>query len=161
MSQRNIAVTLECFVKKNGKYLMLHRSSHKKIMPDVWMAPGGHREFNEGLFECARREILEETGLKIKNIRLKVVGNAHLKDIDAEIFFNLLVADFADGELKTTIEDGEFVWLSPDEILKLDNLLAELKKVLPHIFSDSEKVISYKAIYNKGNHMTHFEIEKP
>ena len=45
MSQRNIAVTLECFVKKDGKYLMLHRNPKKRIMPDVWMAPGGHREF--------------------------------------------------------------------------------------------------------------------
>jgi len=68
---RNIAVTLECFVKKDGKYLMLHRGNHKRIMPDVWMAPGGHLEFNEGLFECARREIKEETGLSIKNLKVK------------------------------------------------------------------------------------------
>ncbi|MBI3366323.1 NUDIX domain-containing protein [Candidatus Roizmanbacteria bacterium] len=161
MSQRNIAVTLECFVKKDGKYLMLHRSLHKKIMPDVWMAPGGHREFNEGLFECARREILEETGLKIQNIRLKVVGNAYLKDLHTEFYFSLLVADFAAGKLKTTIKDGKFVWLAPKKILKLHNLLAELKQMIPFIFSNSDEVISYKAIYSKGNQMTHFEIEKP
>lgn len=38
MSGRNIAITLECFVKKDGKYLMLHRRNDKRIMPDVWMA---------------------------------------------------------------------------------------------------------------------------
>ena len=27
------------FCKKGNKYLMLHRGAHKRIMPDVWMAP--------------------------------------------------------------------------------------------------------------------------
>ncbi len=40
MKRRNIAVTLECFVRKGGKYLMLHRNEDKRIMPGVWMAPG-------------------------------------------------------------------------------------------------------------------------
>src|SRR5579864_2542948 len=82
MKSRNILVTLECFVKKDNTYLMLHRNKDKRIMPDVWMAPGGKREFNEGLFECARREVLEETGLEIKNLRIKVSGNGYLKDLD-------------------------------------------------------------------------------
>ena len=75
MDKRNILVTLECFVKKDGKYLMLHRNPDKKILPNVWMAPGGKREHNEGLFECARREIKEETGLEITNLRIKASGN--------------------------------------------------------------------------------------
>lgn len=161
MNRRNIAVTLECFVKKENKYLMLHRNQQKKIMPNVWMAPGGHREFNEGLFECARREIFEETGLHIKNIRLRVVGNAHLKDLDQEFYFYLLNADYASGEVKENFEDGTFEWFTPEEIAKLDSLLAELKEVLPYVFSSSERVISYKAVYEKGNQMTYFKIEEP
>lgn len=160
MKNRNISVTLECFVKKGDKYLMLHRNPNKRIMPDIWMAPGGHREFNEGLFECARREIMEETGLKIKNIKIKVHGNAYLKDLDEEFYFHLLVADYAKGKLKQNDEDGELVWLTPQEILKLDNILAELKQVLPYIFSKDDKVISYKAVYSKGNMLKSFEIEK-
>ncbi|PJE62811.1 hypothetical protein COU88_03005, partial [Candidatus Roizmanbacteria bacterium CG10_big_fil_rev_8_21_14_0_10_39_6] len=88
MEKRNILVTLECFVHKDGKYLMLHRNADKRIMPGVWMAPGGKREFNEGLFEAARREVLEETGLVIKNLRIKVAANAYMKDIDQEVFFH-------------------------------------------------------------------------
>lgn len=160
MSQRNIIVTLECFVKKDGKYLMLHRNPDKRIMPDVWMAPGGKREFNEGLFECAHREIMEETGLKIKNIQVKAAGNAYLKDIDQELFFHFLVADYASGEVIQNPEDGELVWLNPKQIGKLPNLLAEIHEILPYIFSDDQKVISYKAVYEKGNEMIEFELEK-
>lgn len=157
---RNIVVTLECFVKKGNKYLLLHRNPSKKIMPGVWMAPGGHREFNEGLFECARREVKEETGLDIKNIRIKVAGNAYLKDLDKEFYFHLLVADYAGGDLKSYVADGELVWVTKEEILKLDNLLAELKHVVAHIVSESTEVISYKAVYEKGNEMTDFVLEQ-
>lgn len=161
MNKRNIAVTLECFVKKGDKYLMLHRRSDKRIMPDVWMAPGGHREFNEGLFECASREIKEETGLRIKNIRIRAVGNGYLKDLDQEIHFHHLLADYAGGMIKSKIEDGELIWLTKNEILKLDNLLTELKKTLHHLLSDNEKVISYKVVYEKGNNMKKFILETP
>lgn len=139
---------------------MLHRDKNKRIMPDVWMAPGGHREFNEGLFECARREVMEETGLKIKNLQVKAVGNAYLKDLKQEFFFTFVRADFAGGILKPKVDDGEFVWLTVEEIMKLDNLLAETKKVAPYIFDNTDKVVSYKAVYEKGNEMTEFYLEK-
>jgi 8-oxo-dGTP diphosphatase len=160
MQKRNIAVTLECFVKKGNKYLMLHRNSNKKIMPGVWMAPGGHREFNEGLFECAKREIMEETGLSIKNLKVKAIGNAHLKDLDQEIFFTFVFADYKSGKLKNDPNEGELKWLTPKEISKLDNLLAEIKYITPYIFDKKNKIISYKAVYEKGNKLTNFVLEK-
>lgn len=160
MNQRNIAITLECFIHKDGKYLMLHRSPTKRIMPDVWMAPGGHIEFNEGLFEAARREVMEETNLNIKDIEVKVVGTAFLKDLDQEFFFHLLVAEYESGELQTSTKDGEFAWLTPEEIIKLPTLLAELHAVLPHIFSKEKSVISYKAEYDSGNVMKSFTLEE-
>ncbi len=138
---------------------MLHRNSNKKIMPNVWMAPGGKREFNEGLFECAKREIKEETGLTIKNLKIKVTGNAYLKDIDQELYFHFLVADYAGGVVHQNPEDGELKWLTPSEISKLDNLLSEIHEVLPYIFNDNNDVVSYKAEYSKGNKMTSFIIE--
>ncbi|KKR31388.1 MAG: NUDIX hydrolase [Candidatus Gottesmanbacteria bacterium GW2011_GWA2_41_12] len=159
MDKRNIVVTFECFVKKDDKYIMLHRKADKRIMPDVWMAPGGHREFNEGLFEAARREIMEETGLTIKNIKIKATGNAYLKDLNEEFFFHLLIADYDSGELIQNIKDGELVWLTKEEIIKLDKVLAELKSVIPLILNDNDRVISYKATYEKGNEMSFFEIE--
>lgn len=161
MPERNIGVSLECFVKKDGKYLMLHRNPDKKIMPGVWMAPGGKREHNEGLFECARREIREETGLEIGNLRVTATGNAYLRDLDLELFFHFVKADWVSGEVKENPEDGELVWMTVDEIGKLDGLLSEIHEVLPYIFKDEGPVVSYRAVYEEGNRMTEFLLESP
>lgn len=160
MADRKIAVTQECFVENNGKYLMLKRGPHKRIMPNVWMGPGGHREFCEGLLDCAKREIVEETGLLIKDIRIRATGVAYMKDLDQELYLHLVVASYSGGEVKQDPEDGELVWLTPEEIYKADNLLAELREVLPHVFSNDPKVISYRAVYEKGNDMIEFKIEE-
>ncbi len=157
--KRNIIVTLQCFVKKGNKYLMLHRNGDKKIMPNVWMAPGGKREFHEGLFECARREIKEETGLEIKNIKIKVTGNGYLEDLKQELYFHFLIADIAGGKLLKNPSDGELLWLTPKEIAVLPNLLSELNYILPFIFRKSDKVVSFKATYKKGNTLTDFVLE--
>ncbi len=40
-----------------------------KTQENCWQFPGGHLENNESVIACARREVLEETGLSIKKLR--------------------------------------------------------------------------------------------
>ena len=97
--------------------------------------------------------------LKIKNLKIRATGNAYLQDLDSEMFFHFITADWADGELIAETDVGELVWLSPEEIFQLDNLLAELHEVLPYIFDENGGIISYKAVYDNGNNMIDFLIE--
>lgn len=48
-------------------------SSHGK---GTWQFPGGHLEYGEEIFACAERETLEETGLRVKGVKLAAVGNS-------------------------------------------------------------------------------------
>lgn len=123
--------------------------------------PGRNQRVYEGLFSCARREILEETGLKIKNLSVRAVGTAHLRDINQEIHFHFLTTDFASGKLKPETGVGELSWLKPVEILLLKNLLSEHKHILPHVFSSDPQVVSFRCVYSKGNDLEEITVENP
>ena len=52
--------------------LMIHRSKNDEHQ-GLWLAPGGKVEPNEAPYETASREMLEETGLQIKDHELRAV----------------------------------------------------------------------------------------
>src|SRR3989344_1839312 len=72
-------------IVKEGKILLgKRRGAHGA---GQYAGPGGHLEHLESIENCAKREVLEETGLEIDNIRflclsnLKVYAPKHYVDI--------------------------------------------------------------------------------
>ena len=64
--------TTLCYIEKDGAYLMIHRVKKKNDEnKDKWIGIGGKLEAGESPFDCARREVLEETGLTLENIRYR------------------------------------------------------------------------------------------
>ena len=60
-----------CYLRKNGKTLMLHRIKKKNdIHEGKWNGLGGKMEPGETPEECVVREVREESGLRIKNPEL-------------------------------------------------------------------------------------------
>lgn len=55
-----------CIIKDGRVLLGKRLNAHGQ---GTWAFPGGHLEFGETIIECALREVSEETGLKITNIR--------------------------------------------------------------------------------------------
>jgi ADP-ribose pyrophosphatase YjhB (NUDIX family) len=43
--------------------LLVHHQEKDKF--DFWLPPGGRVEGNESIYDCARRELMEETGLQV------------------------------------------------------------------------------------------------
>ncbi|KAF4982600.1 hypothetical protein FZEAL_1832 [Fusarium zealandicum] len=41
----------------------------------TWQLPGGHLEHGESILTCAEREVLEETGLKVRGVKVVAVTN--------------------------------------------------------------------------------------
>ncbi|MBU2103459.1 NUDIX domain-containing protein [Patescibacteria group bacterium] len=64
---KNPRVGVGVMIVKNGKVLIGKRKSSHGDGEYAW--PGGHLEHLESIEECARREVREETGMEIKNIR--------------------------------------------------------------------------------------------
>lgn len=73
-----------------------------------WCLPGGHLEFSESFEECAKREVLEETGLTVKNVRLVGVSNGVLQKEGLHYVTIIMAADSAGGT-PATVEKDRFV----------------------------------------------------
>lgn len=66
-------VGIGVLVLKDGKVLLGKRKgSHGD---GQYASPGGHLEYGETFEACAARELLEETGLKVKHIRFQCAAN--------------------------------------------------------------------------------------
>ena len=73
MKEQTVRVGVACFVWKNGKFLIGKRIG--KHGENTWSIPGGHLEVGESWEEAAKREVMEESGMEITNVRLMAVTN--------------------------------------------------------------------------------------
>ena len=65
-------MTTLCYIEKDGKYLMLHRTKKRHdINKDKWIGVGGHAEGTEGPEDCLLREVKEETGLTLTSYQFR------------------------------------------------------------------------------------------
>lgn len=92
------------YIKKSDKVLLgLRKGGHQ---PGSWCAPGGKLEMFESWEHCALRETTEETGLRIKNLRMiGVTDDPHPPLHFITIAFS---ADWESGEA-TLVEPDKFI----------------------------------------------------
>ena len=65
-------LTTLCYIEKDGKYLMLHRTKKKNDENhDKWIGVGGKFEPGESPDECLIREVKEETGLTLTKYQFR------------------------------------------------------------------------------------------
>ena len=82
-----------------------------------WSFPGGHIEHSESIYDCAVREIKEETGLNISNLKLcGVLHWINREDDGRYVCFMYKTTEYS-GELISENDEGEYFWLSIDELL--------------------------------------------
>ena len=84
-------------IKENKVLLGKRKGSHGE---GSWCFPGGHLEFNESLENCAKREVLEETGIEIKNIRFETITNDIFKDEEKHYITIFMLSEYDSGEVK-------------------------------------------------------------
>ncbi len=105
-------------VIKNGKVLLGKRlNAHGQ---GTWAFPGGHLEFGETVSECAIREVLEETGMEIANIRRGPFSEDFFLDQGKHYITIVMIADWQAGEpeLREPDKCAEWAWFDWDALPK-------------------------------------------
>jgi 8-oxo-dGTP diphosphatase len=65
-----------------------------------WGFPGGHLEFKESWKDCAHREVMEEVGISIENIRFCTASNDIFEKENKHYITIFMIASHQEGEPK-------------------------------------------------------------
>jgi 8-oxo-dGTP diphosphatase len=102
-------------ILKDGKVLLARRKgSHGE---GEYSFPGGHLEYMESFEDCAKREVREECGVEIQNIRFLYLTN--VKKYKPKHYVHIgLIADWKSGEPKTLEPEkaGEWKWCELNDL---------------------------------------------
>lgn len=141
-----------CYIRNQGKTLMIHRTKRENDMhKGKWNGLGGKFEPGESPEDCIIREVYEESGLRIKSPAMKgfitFPGFANDEDWYAFVF----VAEQFEGELIEN-EEGFLEWIDNDKIMDLP--LWEGDRIfLPWL--NQPDFFSAKFVYKDGRLVSH------
>ena len=150
-------ITTLCYIEKDNKYLMLKRVKKKEdINKGKWIGVGGHFEEGESPEECVCREVLEETGLRLKSYTARgILPFVQNKTFTEYIW--LFTADEYEGEL-IECDEGILEWIDKDKLSELelwegDRIFLELLNTQEEFFSlkleyEGDKLVNYTKLPN-------------
>ena len=142
--------TTLCYLEKDGKYLMLHRTKKENdINEGKWLGVGGHFEEGESPYDCVIREVFEETGLALAEARYRAVVTFASDAYECEQMHLFTSSHFV-GELAECAE-GELSWVEKDKVLSLP--MWEGDSVFLKLLLEKEEFFSLKLIY-RGDALT-------
>ena len=148
--------TTLCYIEQNGAYLMMHRvKKQNDINKEKWVGIGGKFESGETPYECAVREIKEETGVTPKNLKYRGLVT-FVSDLYGTEYMHLFTANGYEGVLNTDCNEGELVWVKKSEIEKLN--VWEGDKIFFSLLEKEQNFFSFKLVY-KGDKLIEHEIE--
>jgi 8-oxo-dGTP diphosphatase len=101
-------VGVATLVVRDGRLLLGRR--RKSPGMNTWQCPGGLLEKNESVFECARRETLEETGLTIHNLHYGPYTNNRFAEAGEHTVTLYVAAAYLGGELQKLEADRADEW---------------------------------------------------
>ncbi len=118
-------------VIKDETVLLVRRGKPPNV--GSWTLPGGAQEVGETTEEAARRELLEETGLRVGALHFAATVDNIRRDEGGKIRFHYTIIDFAArweaGEPVAASDVTEAVWV-PFDALDQYGLWSEAHRVI-------------------------------
>ena len=135
-----------CYIEKDGKYLMLHRTKKKNdINKDKWLGIGGKFEEGESPEECITRELKEETGLTLNSYKLRCIVTYVSTNWETEYMYVFTSNDFT-GEL-IECNEGDLQWIEKDKVTELNTW--EGDKIFVDQIQNDNKFFTIKFNYDR------------
>ena len=145
--------TTLCYLESDGAYLMIHRIKKKNDENhDKWVGVGGKLEAGESPFDCARREIFEETGVSAKNLKYRGFIT-FVSDIYGTEYMHLFTASEYSGEIDYDCDEGKLEGVKKELVPSLP--IWEGDKIFLNLLDNEERFFSLKLCYNGDTLISH------
>jgi len=120
-----------CFITRGrDEVLLLRGAPTKRIWASKYNGIGGHLERGEDIATAMAREIREETGLTVDNLRLRGVTNVDAGQ-DVGILVFIFSAEYRSGE-PTSSPEGTPEWVRRDQLATVP-LVEDLPAIIARI----------------------------
>ncbi|MBD3362219.1 NUDIX domain-containing protein [Candidatus Dojkabacteria bacterium] len=150
MKKIDFISTTNTLITKDDQILFVQRDKNLKDFPGWLMLPGGKQEVNETPSKTAIRETKEETGLKIRDPKLKIIAT-HNHEYQSKVYIVFIFSstNFSGRLIKQEKAFGKPVWLGYNEALNSKNIYPDLKNHIKIMQSLKKHELVYT--YNKFN----------
>lgn len=147
-----------CYLEKDGKYLMLHRTKKKNdINEGKWLGIGGKFEQGESPEECIIREVKEETGYTLVKYELRGIMTYVSEVYELEYIFIFTASQFTGEEIECN--EGDLKWIKKEEVLNLPTWEGD-KIFLKNLIEDKKEFFSIKYNYDKQDKLINYQLKE-
>ncbi len=138
--------TTLCYLQRGDCLLMMHRDKKENDEnAGKWIGVGGKFEEGESPEDCVRREVFEETGLRLRGARLRGIVTFVSDEWGTEYMFLFTSRDFS-GETLSVCDEGELEWVQRERVPRLP--LWEGDRLFLSLIADEETpFFSLKLLY--------------
>ena len=136
------------FVFNGDDVLLMKRGAHKRIFPNQYNGLGGHIERDEDVWTSARREIEEESGLSVIDLRLRGVHQIDTGEATGILLF--IFTARSDGRDVAACDEGTLEWVAAADWAALP-LVEDVSDILARLVETDESAppwvahVSYNA----------------
>ena len=139
------------FYTADGEILLAQRSAKKTICPLLWdVSVAGHIDAGETIKQAAKREILEEIGIKISKKDLKKIGvykcfQTYNNGIMDNEFHHAFICDLGHKFHNIKLQEEEVEGVKLVSALEFQNFLDDIEKENQHFIASNKAY--YEAVF--------------
>lgn len=117
-------ILVNALVEKDGNLLISQRSFDESHEPGKWTIPGGKVDQTKGnvwniIEETLAKEVLEETGVKIKNEATLICNNTFIRSTGHHVVALIFLCHWKSGKARPLEDTIDIKWIAPKEVDKL------------------------------------------
>ena len=116
-----VKILHKCMLEKDGKILLLKRSDNDTL-GGKWDFAGGNIEALEKSEDCVRREVLEESGLRVFDIERIGIDEVIIKKNKRHYIVFYYSGKVKSSDVVLSNEHSDFKWVKKKDLFKVRDL---------------------------------------